>query len=325
MEAAMEFLYSTTQAEPDRRFEYWNDAICRHFIPSAGSSSCRDSFEGTLHGKTVGNLLVAEFGARQHVFDRTSRFIRQAPDEDFVAILVESGVGRMTQSAKELALQPGDLALYDAGRPFVHDLAVDSMLLVRIPRKAMTSRLPGVESMMNIAIARDRPISSVFKGMLREAMAMRPDAPQVAQARLASAFVDTLASAMETEVQCDQGEMSAHYDRVYRHALNYMDAHLDDCELTAARIALSLNVSARTLSRVFARHGLAPMQELWRRRLEHSFTLLSERRVKMVTQAAYQCGFSDMSHFSRVFRKTFNAAPSCVLTGADSNGAQDAC
>ncbi|TCG02847.1 hypothetical protein BZM27_52855 [Paraburkholderia steynii] len=28
-----------------------------------------------------------------------------------------------------------------------------------------------------------------------------------------------------------------------------------------------------------------------------SFTLLAEHRVKMVTQAAYQCGFSDMSHF----------------------------
>ncbi|MGF6411566.1 helix-turn-helix domain-containing protein [Paraburkholderia sp. MM5482-R1] len=321
----MEFIYSTTQAEAGRRFEYWNDAICRHFIPSASSSSCRDSFEGALHGKTVGNLVVAEFCARQHVFDRTSQFIRQAPDEDFVAILVESGVGRMTQATRELSLQPGDIALYDAGRPFVHDLSVDSMLLVRIPRKAMTSRLARVESMMNIAIARDRPISGVFRGMLREAMAMRPDAPQVAQARLASAFVDTLASAMETQVQWDQAEAPAHYDLVYRRALNYMDAHLDECELTAASIAHGLNVSARTLSRVFARHGLAPMQELWRRRLERSFTLLSEHRVKMVTQAAYQCGFSDMSHFSRVFRKTFNAAPSTLLTGANSNGAQDTC
>lgn len=311
----MEFIYSTSQAEAGRRFEYWNDAICRHFIPSASRSSCRETFEGSLHGKTVGNLVVAEFSAHQHVFDRTNQFIRQAPDDDFVAILVESGVGRMTQSTRELELHSGDIALYDAARPFLHDLNVASMLLVRIPRKTLTSRLPGVESMTNIAVARDRPISGVFRGMLREALATRPDASQVAQARLASAFLDTLASAMETQVQTDHGDASAHHELVYRRALNYMDAHLDDCELTAANIAYGLNVSARTLSRVFARHGLAPMQELWRRRLKRSYMLLSEGRVKMVTQAAYQCGFSDMSHFSRVFRKAFNVAPSNVLTG----------
>ncbi|WP_027802718.1 helix-turn-helix domain-containing protein [Paraburkholderia dilworthii] len=311
----MEFLYSTTQAEAGRRFEYWNDAICKHFIPSASRSTCRESFEGTLHGKSVGNLVVAEFRARQHVFDRTNQFIRQSPNDDFVAILVESGVGRMTQSTRELALQPGDIALYDAGRPFIHDLDVESMLLVRIPRKAMTSRLPGVESMMNITIARGRPISSVFAGMLREALSVRSDAPGVAQTRLANAFVDTLASALEMQLNSSDGESSAHYDLVYRRALNYMDAHLDDCEMTAASIAYGLNVSPRTLSRVFARHGIAPMQELWRRRLDRTFVLLSEGRVKMVTQAAYQCGFSDMSHFSRAFRKMFKAAPSSILGG----------
>jgi AraC-like DNA-binding protein len=309
----MEFDYTTAQTEPERRFEYWNDAICRHFIPSASRSACRDSFEGRLKGRSVGSLLVAEFSARQHVFDRNNSFIRQSPDDDFVAVLVEEGSSRMTQSSRELILQAGDIAVYDAGRPFVHDFSVESMLLARIPRKVLSSRLPAVESMMNITIAQHRPIASVFRGLLREALMLDHRASEIAQARLATAFVDTLASAMETQLQDCGGSMSAYHDSIYSKALCYMDAHLDECELSAESIAKGVNVSPRTLSRIFARHGTAPMQELWRRRLERSFLLLSERRVAMVTQAAYQSGFSDLSHFARVFKRTYNASPSSLL------------
>lgn len=63
------------------------------------------------------------------------------------------------------------------------------------------------------------------------------------------------------------------------------------------------------------------MQEVWRRRLERSFELLARRRVSLVTQAAYQCGFSDLSHFSRVFKKMYNMAPSSVLADEASDSA----
>lgn len=317
----MEFDYSTAQAEAGRRFEYWNDAICKHFIPSASSSACRDNFEGRLRGRSVGNLVIAEFSAREHMFERNSTYIRKAPDDDFVAVLVESGKGCMTQSSRELVLNVGDMAIYDASRPFVHKFSVESMLLARIPRKAMNSRLAGVESRMNICIARDRPIAQVFRGLLREALMLDATASVIAQTRLANSFVDALAAAMEAQFQDSLGGNGGLHDAVYDRALRYIDAHLDECNLSAVEIASGLNVSPRTLSRIFAKKGTAPMQEVWRRRLERSFELLAGRRVSMVTQAAYQCGFSDLSHFSRVFKKVYNVAPSSILADEPSEGA----
>jgi len=90
---------------------------------------------------------------------------------------------------------------------------------------------------------------------------------------------------------------------VFNKAIATIDANMDAQDLGITSLAAALHVSERTMSRVFAREGTMPTQALWSRRLDKSFRLLRDGSASQVTQAAFQCSFNDLSHFSRMFKK----------------------
>lgn len=70
------------------------------------------------------------------------------------------------------------------------------------------------------------------------------------------------------------------------------------------------NRSLSTFKRDFKKHyQTTPGKWLTNRRLKRSKALL-ETTEKSIGQVAYECGFENVSHFSRVFKKKFNISPS---------------
>lgn len=55
------------------------------------------------------------------------------------------------------------------------------------------------------------------------------------------------------------------------------------------------------------------MATIWQERLQSSRLAIEQGRVRSVSQAALDSGFSDFSHFSHAFRKAFGIAPSALL------------
>jgi transcriptional regulator GlxA family with amidase domain len=73
--------------------------------------------------------------------------------------------------------------------------------------------------------------------------------------------------------------------------------------------------SARTIFRAFQRtRGYSPMEFSKQIRLCKARDMLrSDDRSRTVMEAAFACGFSDLSHFSRDFSRAFGDTPSSVL------------
>jgi AraC-like DNA-binding protein len=68
--------------------------------------------------------------------------------------------------------------------------------------------------------------------------------------------------------------------------------------------------SLSTFKREFRKHyGVSPGRWLLDRRLEHSASLLLTTEMS-VTEVMLECGFEDLSHFSRAFKEKFGQAPS---------------
>ena len=78
---------------------------------------------------------------------------------------------------------------------------------------------------------------------------------------------------------------------------------------TTQKLAQMLGSTVRQLNRVFLEHAKASPQEVWRdMRLQHGrWRLMNSSRT--ITQIAYECGFADSSHFSRLFKSRFGEAP----------------
>ena len=85
-------------------------------------------------------------------------------------------------------------------------------------------------------------------------------------------------------------------------------------------LAKAANVSVRQLERLFAKHlGISIDQHYMSLRLARARTLLRQTSLP-VLQIGAECGFSNASHFARVYRMTFGKPPSRDRVSADKRG-----
>jgi AraC-like DNA-binding protein len=91
--------------------------------------------------------------------------------------------------------------------------------------------------------------------------------------------------------------------------LEWMEQHACDA-LSIEEIAKQNNMSRRTLERLFHEQaGESPIRYRLRCRIERAKALLRGTEEPLIRIAA-ECGFSDQSHFSRVFHKETGFSPS---------------
>jgi transcriptional regulator GlxA family with amidase domain len=85
----------------------------------------------------------------------------------------------------------------------------------------------------------------------------------------------------------------------------FIEDHLTDVNLSAARVAAGIGVSERQLSRVFAAVGTSVPQFVLARRLERARALLASAPETPVGDVAARCGFGSATYFSQAFRARF--------------------
>ncbi len=302
--------YNTAHVEPHRRFDYWKEVVCRHCIPAHSHPVEEITFDGQLQVRALGPVDLCTVGAPQHHWERTAKHVRSQPDDDLWLGLMESSSGFLEQNGRRAKLAPRDMVLYDADQTFTFEFGGAAAHLMRIPRGLLSRRLPGVENLTAMTLDSQKPGISPLREMMLQATThpLVQEDPRIGQ-RFSETIVELLVLSLELQRAADTGSDRDLYARAMRHVRN----HLDDSELSLDNLASALHVSPRTLIRAFARHQKTPMASIWQERLQASRTAIEQRRVRSVSQAALEFGFSDFSHFSHAFRKAFGVAPSALL------------
>ncbi len=86
-----------------------------------------------------------------------------------------------------------------------------------------------------------------------------------------------------------------------------------DENISLQDLAASVNVHPTTISKNFRRYFQCTLGEYCRKmKIKHALSLLKSSKYSL-TQVAYQCGFADQSHFTRVFKSTTGYLPKDYL------------
>lgn len=266
-----------------------------------------DQLDGRLRTRSLGRVGAFLVAGTPQIVRRTPTAIHDAPADPLKVCIQRTGRAIVHQGDVEVEIRPGQLALYDTGRPYELRLDGDwACSVMTIPRQALG--LPG--RMVTAGMAHAFPAASgpgaIIAHLLDDSTV--PQSPGTDQ--LGEAGVLLMASLLRSTA----APTTAPGDLARARILAYLSTHLGDPELSHASVAAAHGMSPRSLHRLFQGEPQTVTEIIRTRRLD---TINSElvapafaRRSTMAIAASW--GFSDQAHFTRSFRARFGVTPGAV-------------
>ncbi|MCR4471584.1 helix-turn-helix domain-containing protein [Burkholderia sp. SCN-KJ] len=301
---------NVTSVNERERYGYWHETVCRLVCRTDTRRTEDDLFQASVRRSALGRLSLSTIECSALEYDRSSITLQQAPIDDFLISVLLEGEGRLSQAGRDTIARPGEFVMYDTARPYIYEFPQPYKLhLLQVPRNLMLSHLPNAENLTAITISKDSPLGAIVNATLAGAISLDMSGKDAPAFKLASSLLNVISATFEHDITgFDAGtdRLVGLRERAKRHML----AHLDDPDLEIDSIARAVGASARSLSRAFATDGTTAIRWLWQQRLQASYRTLLEAKSTRIADVAIKYGFSNFSHFSRVFRQAYGYPPS---------------
>lgn len=232
-------------------------------------------------------------------------------DRGYKLALHLAGHGRYRYDGNEFLQAPGDLVLLDTEVSFevVHPAGAH-VLIWELPRKDLACLLARPEGCRLIrgGEGAGAVLGSYMQMLANETGHLTATAQQNMHARLCGLVALSIGSAQA--ITADR-RRSARRAVAHQRILAYIESHLCDPRVTAARAARELGISRRWLYALLDETGEGFLARITRRRLEECRNLLNDPACDRlpIVDIAFQMGFNDVSTFHRRFRRHYAMTP----------------
>lgn len=286
----------------------WVDGLANAFTRLDFARVTDGPFAGDIEQAASGDIRISRVTASPHRVIRRAEHIKGARGDRVFVNLQISGIGQTLQGERRLRTGPMDIAIADTLRPFeIEHRDRFSLFSVEVPRRLVPAELLREGRLALSASRWGREIAKLMMG--QASLATDPRAKPEAVALLSRHVVDLLGVGLDEMRGPESGVRSrevkaelieSHIERNFR----------DPC-LSAAATARAFSISERYVHKVFAARGIAFSERVNEMRLEECARALAEPRAakRFVANVAQDAGFSDVSHFNRLFKAKFGETP----------------
>ncbi|GAA0979820.1 helix-turn-helix domain-containing protein [Acrocarpospora macrocephala] len=309
---SMPYLADTENVSSGERRDYWRHVVSHAFVPLEASFPREDAgFDGRLRGATLGALGVYDVDTGAHAAHRTAKLTTAAPAECYKLGLVVSGRGLLGQDGRQAVLNPGEFAVYDTDRPYTLTFEDPSRLLVLIfPRTMLGLPQDRIAQITATPISGDSGLGALVGPFLLQIGALLEEVETHGGARLAGNVIDLVATTLagRLDLTADPGSIR---NALFLRITSYIEAHLGDPGLGPAEIAGAHHISTRYLHKLFRAEGTTVLAWIRERRLDRCGRDLRDplQLLRPVSAIAVRWGYTDASHFSRIFKAAFGLSP----------------
>ncbi|HWM33091.1 MAG TPA: helix-turn-helix domain-containing protein [Pseudolysinimonas sp.] len=297
-----------------REFSEFRSAVSESFVPLQVRSDNPGRFGGRIRIAQLDDVHVSEVSAREHWVERTPELISRGGDQRYFKLSLQiAGSGLLIQDNREALLHPGDIAVYDTGRPYSLVFEDDfRMMVVMFPQTLLDLPADSVGEITAVRFPGGEGLAGMIAPFLEQMANGIEKLAGPTGTRLAHNAIDLVTTMFASELGAlsRQGGHRALTGRIRA----YIEENLGDPRLDPARIAAAHYISTRHLHGIFREEGTTVSTWVRTRRLEHCRRdlidpLLADRPIGSI---AARWGFIDAAHFSRLFKATFGRSPSEV-------------
>ena len=297
------------QRDPVRE---WREQIARHLLGLDFKPLSDVPFKATVKPIFQDPRIVRAAFSPGITF-RDAELIKKDPDSSFAVLIAQSANIFVKHHGRELQLGCGDATLLhsratgDVGSPEEF-----SYMPVLIPHAELATRVARFDE----AIARRIPRQSEALQLLRVYIRALKNGRFGREDRLIlrEHLVDLAALAITPHGALGESNLSAVVGAHLHAIFDHIASHFSDPELSLSKVAQSLQISTRYLQRLLRTSGTSFTAHVTELRLNHALILLTAQDLSdvRICDVALRAGFSDISHFNRLFRSRFGDTPKGV-------------
>jgi AraC-like DNA-binding protein len=294
--------------------EPWAEAMATtfgHLLPSALGDRTAD---GRVSRTPLGRTCAFDVRGSAQVLRRTATSIRLAPADLLKVVAQRAGSAVVRQGDREVLVRPGELALYDTGRPYEIVLGPGGedfrSTVLTLPRGALRLSWCTIAAAMARAVPATEGAGCLFLDLLDGVQA---SGVETVDAHLGEAGLHLLAGALESCAPPARDHAAPLRESVRR----YIRAHIAEPDLGHDSVARAYHLSPRSLHRLFADEQQSVSELIRAIRLEGVRGDLANPadQHRPVMAVAARWGFRDQAHLTRAFRAAYGTTPAAYRRG----------
>jgi len=265
--------------------------------------------------KAVGACSVIRLRSRNRLFFRRSwQHIREDATDVVVLWFVGHGSLRIASPGTTCVAGAGDFAVTRSAMPFSIECEPEAggrheVLHVIVPAHLFRRYLQRELKAAMAVRAGERALilaETVLAALFTEGDVVS----EAGQQRLLDGALAVVAEVLGGREDCLQSRPTLREERL-RDVLRYIDVHLCDPSLSAARVALGCGISSRYLSALLRENGTPFAERVWGARVQAAGRWLAASTPAEISiaEVAFRLGFKSAAHFSRMFKRAHGQGP----------------
>ncbi|MQQ99536.1 AraC family transcriptional regulator [Glaciimonas soli] len=307
-------VHSNFSVQGDSRLSFlaWQERMdpVYHIRPPATHGT--ETFDASFYRYSIDNLTFFNIHTSQNVAERSLGRVSTENISDISFSLFLEGAPAQMKGYNHwldthLPSAPSVLA-QDMNQPSTVRSFDGRLLVFFVPRLLMENVFPDAASLHARRVEAITPLTQL---MVAHLVALNRQIGDLSKVEAESAFrtgVQLLAAAFSQQAGLSGSTRAAVRAAVYGQVRRYVEAHLDDHNLSANSVMQSLRLSRASVYRLFAHEGGLAVY-ISNRRLRVAADQLVRFPHIPVKDIAYGLGFNSASSFTRAFRRTYDMAP----------------
>lgn len=269
-----------------------------------------DAFFGRLVIARFHNSMVANVHTSAHRVMRNRELVSHDERRYCKIVWQIDGCTQLEHRGGCTVIRPGEWALYDASLPYAFGICSAARFMVLLlPLDEFSEYSADIERIAGKALPA-RGNADVVRAALSSVLAGGLAFDEEGQRVLQDSILALTGNAIRLVGDPTKDAMRTSH-RKLQVAQAFIEQNLTEPLLTPDKVAIACGMSRRSLYDAFGTLAQTPRAYIQQQRLARACELLADREGRYtITQIAYELGFADAAHFSRLFNERYGVTPS---------------
>lgn len=303
---------NTNQAPPDLRCQFWENYNNEQLIGLRCTSYAEEGFIAAGKNVHINDFGIAYIKANEHVIERDAKTVKATPKQSVFFSLGLSKSAFFYQGQECFSLSENDMIVYQTDKPYLFGFSSNMQQLTFDLPIEIYQQIFGQTKVLDkpeVIKSTDRKQHFLTQALRHLGMSYLQD-PQKENASAMQSEVFALLDHLHSQRENHANSSTLSFSYLIS-AEQYFLANLHNPNLSCEEVAQACGLSTRHLLRIFSQVGTTPKQFLLTKRIELAVRVLTSKTHQhlSIAEIAYQCGFSNQAHFSRVFKALTGHTP----------------